>query len=168
MEESAEEALKREETLRIYNATKEALKIISDVARDTISEQIPPPIRGVESYSTLPAPTQSSYTSRPASPKPVRQAPTAPSSRPAPPAPAPTAYQSQPMAQSTPPQPQQNGFSFTITPSNIGNALNMAQSVMSNIGKFAPAKAEPPSRPAPLPGNQSASTTSLPNPLIPQ
>ena len=57
MEESAEEAMKRDETLRIYNATKEALKIIADVARDTISESIPPPIKANDSYSSLSAPT---------------------------------------------------------------------------------------------------------------
>ena len=45
MEESAEEALKREETLRIYNSTKEALRIIGDVARDTITEQTPPSVK---------------------------------------------------------------------------------------------------------------------------
>lgn len=54
MEESAEEALKRNETLRIYNSTKEALKIIADVARDTITEPIPPPIR---QYDTLTTPS---------------------------------------------------------------------------------------------------------------
>ncbi len=53
MEESAEEAVKREETLRLYHSTKEALRIIGDVARDTIQEPIPPPIR---QYDTLPAP----------------------------------------------------------------------------------------------------------------
>jgi hypothetical protein len=61
MEESADEALKRDETLRIYNATKEALKIIADVARDTITESIPPPIKYTESSSSLTAP--SSYAS---------------------------------------------------------------------------------------------------------
>ena len=53
MEESAEEAMKREETLRIYNSTKEALKIIGDVARDTIQEPIPPPVR----YDSLTTPS---------------------------------------------------------------------------------------------------------------
>ena len=48
MEESAEETLKREETLRIYNSTKEALRIIGDVARDTITEPLPAPIRPYE------------------------------------------------------------------------------------------------------------------------
>jgi dynamin GTPase len=54
MEESAEEALRREETLRIYNSTKDALKIIADVSRDTIQEPLPPPIKG---YDSLPTPT---------------------------------------------------------------------------------------------------------------
>ena len=61
MEESAEEAVKRDETLRIYQSTKEALKIIADVARDTITEPIPPPIRG---YDSLAAPTIVKYVIR--------------------------------------------------------------------------------------------------------
>ena len=48
MEESQEEAAKRDETLRIYHSTKEALKIISDVARDAITEISPASIRGFE------------------------------------------------------------------------------------------------------------------------
>ena len=43
MEESAEEALRREETLRMYHATKEALKIIGDVSTNTVSTPTPPP-----------------------------------------------------------------------------------------------------------------------------
>ena len=54
MEESADEALKRDETLRIYHSTKDALKIIGDVARDTISEATPQPAR---TYDSLPAPS---------------------------------------------------------------------------------------------------------------
>jgi len=57
MEESAEEALKREETLRIYNSTKEALRIIGDISRDTISEPIPPPIKQYEFNNTMSVPT---------------------------------------------------------------------------------------------------------------
>ena len=56
MEESAEEALKREETLRIYNSTKEALRIIGDIARDTITEPIPPPIKQNEFNNMMSAP----------------------------------------------------------------------------------------------------------------
>jgi len=46
MEESAEEALKREETLRMYHACKEALRIIGDVSMATVSTPMPPPVRG--------------------------------------------------------------------------------------------------------------------------
>ncbi len=46
MEESAEEAVKREETLRMYHACKEALRIIGDVSMATVSTPIPPPVRG--------------------------------------------------------------------------------------------------------------------------
>lgn len=172
MEESAEEAIKREETLRLYNSTKEALRIIADVSRDTLSESTAP-ISSMRSYeSTLPAP---SYNQRPASPKIPRQAPQAPNGRPAPPAPAPvpiaaTVYQP---SQPTPP-PAQNqpsvGFNFNITPSNIMSTLSTAASVMNNFGNLklnksdSSANAVPPNRPAPVP-NQSAT---LPNPLIPQ
>ncbi len=45
MEESADEALKREEMLRMYHACKEALKIIGDVSTATISTPNPAPIR---------------------------------------------------------------------------------------------------------------------------
>ncbi|ODN03957.1 Dynamin [Orchesella cincta] len=46
MEESAEEAIKREETLRMYHACKEALRIIGDVSMATVSTPMPPPVRG--------------------------------------------------------------------------------------------------------------------------
>lgn len=46
MEESAEEAVKREETLRMYHACKEALRIIGDVSMATVSTPMPPPVRG--------------------------------------------------------------------------------------------------------------------------
>lgn len=46
MEESAEEAVKREEMLRIYHACKEALRIIGDVSMATVSTPVPPPIKG--------------------------------------------------------------------------------------------------------------------------
>merc|ERR1711936_1563132 len=44
MEESADEALKREEMLRMYHACKEALKIIADVSTATLSGGAPPPV----------------------------------------------------------------------------------------------------------------------------
>ena len=45
MEESAEEAVKREEMLRMYHACKEALRIIGDVSMATVSTPIPPPVK---------------------------------------------------------------------------------------------------------------------------
>ena len=45
MEESQEEAHKREEMLRMYHACKEALKIIGDVSMATVSTPMPPPVR---------------------------------------------------------------------------------------------------------------------------
>ena len=44
MEESPEEGLKREETLRMYHATKDALSIISDVTAGTVTTPVPPPV----------------------------------------------------------------------------------------------------------------------------
>ncbi|XP_071442354.1 dynamin isoform X2 [Hetaerina americana] len=45
MEESPEEALKREEMLRMYHACKESLRIIGDVSMATVSTPVPPPVR---------------------------------------------------------------------------------------------------------------------------
>lgn len=44
MEESAEEAQRREEILRMYHATKDALGIIGEVSSSTVSTPAPPPV----------------------------------------------------------------------------------------------------------------------------
>jgi len=44
MEESAHEAQRREEILRMYHATKEALSIIGEVSTSTVSTPVPPPV----------------------------------------------------------------------------------------------------------------------------
>ena len=44
MEESMEEAQKREEMLRMYHATKDALSIIGEVTVSTVSTPVPPPV----------------------------------------------------------------------------------------------------------------------------
>ena len=44
MEESLEEAQRREELLRMYHATKDALEIIGDVSTETVSTPMPPPV----------------------------------------------------------------------------------------------------------------------------
>ena len=45
MEESADETQRREEMLRMYHATKDALQIISEVATTTVSTPTPPPVK---------------------------------------------------------------------------------------------------------------------------
>ncbi|XP_059483199.1 dynamin isoform X6 [Neocloeon triangulifer] len=45
MEESPEEAQKREEMLRMYHACKESLHIIGDVSMATVSTPVPPPVK---------------------------------------------------------------------------------------------------------------------------
>jgi len=164
MEESEEEAGKRDETLRIYASTKEALKIIGDVARDTITESgsmAPSVIRQYHhnpapTYDNLPAP---SIMNRPASPKNPRQAPPAPK-------PAPQQYQQQYQQQQQ--QQQQNAsqptMSMNLNPSNLISAFNTATS-LSNTYNNIKSKFDPPARPAPAP---AAGNANLPNPLIPQ
>jgi len=53
MEESAEEAAKREEMLRMYHACKEALRIIGDVSMATVSTPVPPPVKGEDWLSSM-------------------------------------------------------------------------------------------------------------------
>ncbi|XP_014616498.1 PREDICTED: dynamin isoform X2 [Polistes canadensis] len=45
MEESPEEAQKREEMLRMYHACKESLRIIGDVSMATVTTPVPPPVK---------------------------------------------------------------------------------------------------------------------------
>eukprot|EP00092_Neocalanus_flemingeri_P022755 GFUD01024675.1.p1 GENE.GFUD01024675.1~~GFUD01024675.1.p1 ORF type:complete len:842 (-),score=246.93 GFUD01024675.1:1290-3815(-) len=93
MEESADEALKREEMLRMYHACKEALKIIGDVSTATIGTSAPPPVKGSSNWMPTPSYSSEPQTS-PANPRKVpppassynsaRPPPPAPSGRPAP------------------------------------------------------------------------------------
>merc|ERR1719153_1503729 len=95
MEESADEALKREEMLRMYHACKEALKIIGDVSTATIGTAAPPPVKN----DWMPTPSYSQPQTSPANPRKApppssgysssgyssnRPPPPAPSGRPAP------------------------------------------------------------------------------------
>ena len=45
MDESPEEALRREELMRMYNGLRDALKVISDVNLNTYSTPTPPPLK---------------------------------------------------------------------------------------------------------------------------
>jgi len=60
MEESAEEAAHREDVIRMYHATKEALQVITDVTSSTVSTPVPPPVDSdwikASSSSSLPPP----------------------------------------------------------------------------------------------------------------
>ncbi|KAJ6644787.1 hypothetical protein lerEdw1_013552, partial [Lerista edwardsae] len=44
MEESADQAQRRDDMLRMYHALKEALQIIGDISTSTISTPVPPPV----------------------------------------------------------------------------------------------------------------------------
>lgn len=44
MEESAEQAQRRDDMLRMYHALKEALHIIGDISTSTVSTPVPPPV----------------------------------------------------------------------------------------------------------------------------
>lgn len=55
MEESAEEAQRREEILRMYHAIKDALNIISDVSSNTVTTPIPPPVAFDEDVRASPS-----------------------------------------------------------------------------------------------------------------
>ena len=44
MEESADEAAHREDVIRMYHATKEALRVVGDVTSSTVTTPAPPPV----------------------------------------------------------------------------------------------------------------------------
>ncbi|XP_046448852.1 dynamin-like isoform X4 [Daphnia pulex] len=139
MEESAEEAVKREEMLRIYHACKEALKIIGDVSMATVSTPVPPPVRGGDDYFRS-GPDNSSIGQRVSPPSPG-----GPNRRPmsgVAPAPAPGPGSSVSRA---PPAPPVTGRPAPAVPNRPGDAT----------GRAPPA---PPSRPG---------GTALPPPLVP-
>ncbi|XP_058510261.1 dynamin-3 isoform X3 [Solea solea] len=55
MEESAEQAQRRDELLRMYHALKEALHIIGDISTSTISTPVPPPVNDTWIPETSPS-----------------------------------------------------------------------------------------------------------------
>ncbi|XP_066294986.1 dynamin-1-like isoform X6 [Branchiostoma lanceolatum] len=72
MEESASEAQRRDEMLRMYHSLKEALKIIGDINMTTVSTPCPPP---VDSDSWLPPPSPSQNRGLQPPPSPTRNLP---------------------------------------------------------------------------------------------
>jgi dynamin GTPase len=81
MEESAEESQRREEILRMYHATKDALQIIGEVSTTTVTTPTPPPVNddwlNIESNSNSLG-GSASYNNRPPSPARQRAAPPLP------------------------------------------------------------------------------------------
>ncbi|XP_078324912.1 dynamin-1-like isoform X5 [Crassostrea virginica] len=74
MEESAEEAQRREELIRMYSVTKEALSIIGDITMNTSSTPVPPPVD--DEWLKVDQSAQNGRpNSRPSSPKPGRAPP---------------------------------------------------------------------------------------------
>ena len=66
MEESSHEKQHREDTLRIYQALKDALKIIAEVTSQTVATPTPPPVKNdwVPEPSLPPRPQQNSINQR--------------------------------------------------------------------------------------------------------
>ncbi|XP_023128093.1 dynamin-2-like isoform X1 [Amphiprion ocellaris] len=79
MEESAEQAQRRDEMLRMYHALKEALVIIGDISTTTVSTPMPPPVDDnwiVKDPSPPPASRPASSTAPPPSRPPAVRGPT--------------------------------------------------------------------------------------------
>ncbi|KXJ10943.1 dynamin-1 [Exaiptasia diaphana] len=101
MQESEDETLRREEMIRMYRSTKEALQIVSDIDSHTNSTPLPPPITSDDmDYRGQPNP----------SPKPSRRPMSTPSSRPTAPArPAPSRPDAPSVPRRPPAPPKPNG-----------------------------------------------------------
>ncbi|XP_033827684.1 dynamin-3 isoform X2 [Periophthalmus magnuspinnatus] len=88
MEESADQAQRRDEMLRMYHALKEALTIIGDISANTISTPVPPPVSDSWMQNSSP-PTQRrpppASTAPPSRPPGVRGSTPGPPSNPSPP-----------------------------------------------------------------------------------
>uniref|UniRef100_A0A672ZEK3 Interferon-induced GTP-binding protein Mx n=1 Tax=Sphaeramia orbicularis TaxID=375764 RepID=A0A672ZEK3_9TELE len=65
MEESADQAQRRDEMLRMYHALKEALNIIGDISANTISTPVPPPVNDTWIQEARPPPAAAPPPSRP-------------------------------------------------------------------------------------------------------
>ncbi|XP_015500146.1 dynamin-1 isoform X2 [Parus major] len=105
MEESAEQAQRRDEMLRMYHALKEALNIIGDINTSTISTPMPPPVD--DSWLQVQS-VPSGRRSPTSSPTPQRRAPAVPPARPGSRGPAPGPP---PAGGSAPPVPSRPGAS---------------------------------------------------------
>uniref|UniRef100_S4RAF3 dynamin GTPase n=1 Tax=Petromyzon marinus TaxID=7757 RepID=S4RAF3_PETMA len=81
MEESAEQAQRRDEVLRMYHTLKDALSIIGDISMSTATTPLPPPVD--DSWMQNNAAPSGPRIRPPPSPTPVRRPPNFPLARPA-------------------------------------------------------------------------------------
>nr|XP_055042422.1 dynamin-3 isoform X4 [Misgurnus anguillicaudatus] len=65
MEESVDQAQRRDEMLRMYHAIKEALNLIGDISTSTISTPVPPPVNDSWIPETSPTPQRGAASSAP-------------------------------------------------------------------------------------------------------
>ncbi|XP_060945306.1 dynamin-3 isoform X2 [Limanda limanda] len=72
MEESADQAQRRDELLRMYHALKEALQIIGDISTTTISTPVPPPVADSRMNEASPTPQRRPPPSASTAPAPSR------------------------------------------------------------------------------------------------
>uniref|UniRef100_A0A7M4DWL7 dynamin GTPase n=1 Tax=Crocodylus porosus TaxID=8502 RepID=A0A7M4DWL7_CROPO len=148
MEESAEQAQRRDEMLRMYHALKEALNIIGDINTTTISTPMPPPVD--DSWLQVQN-IPSGRRSPTSSPTPQRRAPAVPPARPLSRGPAPGPP---PAGGSTlggaPPVPSRPGASpdpFGPPPQVPSRPNRAPPGVPSRPGKASPSRPESPKPP---------------------
>ncbi|XP_047213022.1 dynamin-2 isoform X1 [Girardinichthys multiradiatus] len=132
MEESADQAQRRDEMLRMYHALKEALHIIGDITTITISTPVPPPVNDTWLQDSSPTPQRRPA---PASSQPPSRPPAVRGPTPGPPMNPSPAFNTSP-AFGAPPIPSR--------PGPLANAFNSAQDPFS-------APPQIPSRPARIP-----------------
>uniref|UniRef100_A0A3Q1JUD5 Dynamin-2 n=1 Tax=Anabas testudineus TaxID=64144 RepID=A0A3Q1JUD5_ANATE len=130
MEESADQAQRRDEMLRMYHALKEALLIIGDISANTISTPVPPPVNDtwIQEASFI-------YSYLPLSPTPQRR-----------PSPASAAPPTRPPAVRVPLNPSP-AFGAPPIPSRPGQPMNAYN---SSLDPFS-APPQIPNRPARIP-----------------
>ncbi|KAJ0057888.1 hypothetical protein NL108_003038, partial [Boleophthalmus pectinirostris] len=145
MEESADQAQRRDEMLRMYHALKEALTIIGDISANTISTPVPPPVN--DSWMQNSSDTSSSVLFSPPSQRRPPPASSAPPSRPPGvrgPTPGPPSNPSPPFGVPLNPSPAFGAPPIPSRPGQPMNAFNSSQDPFS-------APPQIPSRPARVP-----------------
>ncbi|XP_044519978.1 dynamin-1 isoform X6 [Monodelphis domestica] len=147
MEESAEQAQRRDEMLRMYHALKEALGIIGDINTTTISTPMPPPVD--DSWlqvQSVPAGRRSPTSS----PTPQRRAPAVPPARPGSRGPAPGPPPAGSALGGAPPVPSRPGASpdpFGPPPQVPSRPNRAPPGVPSRAGQASPSRPESPRPP---------------------